>query len=128
MNLRKVYKTGVAAVNGVTFGVKKNEVVGLLGPNGAGKSTLFSLMTMEFKRTEGQIRLMDTDLDRVNVSTQGNQMGMCPQFNTIWGVLSVDQCLNYVGQVKGLSKEDLHFQRELIKKTLDLESYSNTLA
>lgn len=55
-------------------------------------------------------------------------MGMCPQFNTIWNFLSVDQSLNYIGEVKGLSKEDIEHQREFIKKTLDLQEYSDVEA
>lgn len=34
-------------------------------------------------------------------------MGMCPQFNTIWNVLSVDQSITFIGEVKGLSTEDI---------------------
>ena len=54
-NLMKVYKDGVAAVNDNTFCVGKGEVFGLLGPNGAGKSTMFNIMSMDLKRTSGQI-------------------------------------------------------------------------
>jgi len=53
----KVYKGGVAAVNDNTFAVKKGEVFGLLGPNGAGKSSMFNIMTMDMKRTAGDVRI-----------------------------------------------------------------------
>jgi hypothetical protein len=36
-------------------------------------------------------------------------MGMCPQFNTIWNVLSVDQSISFIGEVKGLTKEQIEF-------------------
>jgi ABC-type multidrug transport system ATPase subunit len=36
-------------------------------------------------------------------------MGMCPQFNTIWNMLSVEQSLNFIGEVKGLSDDEIDF-------------------
>jgi ABC-type multidrug transport system ATPase subunit len=62
-NLKKVYGNGVAAVNNNTFAVKKGEVFGLLGPNGAGKSSMFNVMTMDLKRSDGEVSIMNTDLD-----------------------------------------------------------------
>jgi len=85
-------------------------------------------MTMDLKRSDGQVRILNTDLDELSVLEHGSKMGMCPQFNTIWNVLSVDQSLNYIGEVKGLSKEDIEHQREFIKKTLDLQEYSDVEA
>lgn len=124
----KVYKGGVAAVNDNTFAVKKGEVFGLLGPNGAGKSSMFNIMTMDMKRTAGDVRIHQTPLDAINVVGQRLQMGMCPQFNTLYDVLTVDQCLNFMGEVKGLSREEILFQKDYIKNTLDLDPFSETRA
>ena len=55
-------------------------------------------------------------------------MGMCPQFNTIWNVLSVDQSIAFIGEIKGLSPSAIQFQKEFIKETLDLGAYSHTRA
>lgn len=53
---------------------------------------------------------------------------MCPQYNAIWAHLTVDQSLDFVGRLKGLTKEDREFNKTLIKKTLDLEPFSKTKA
>lgn len=127
-NIMKVYHDGVAAVNGNSFQVAKGEVFGLLGPNGAGKSSMFNVMTMDMRRTSGEVKILDTDIDALNVTQHGNKMGMCPQFNPIWKNLTVDQSLQYIGTVKGLNSEELAFQIEYIKKTLDLGPYSKTLS
>lgn len=77
-SLYKVYGNGVAAVKQNTFCVKKGEVFALLGPNGAGKSSMFNIMTMDLKRSSGEVQILNTDLDSINVGNQGYQMGMCP--------------------------------------------------
>ena len=46
---------GVAALTGVSFGVKQGEVFGVIGPNGAGKTTLFNLITGVFPVSSGEI-------------------------------------------------------------------------
>lgn len=46
---------GVKAVNGVSFGVKKNTIFSVIGPNGAGKTTLFNLLTGIDKPDSGSI-------------------------------------------------------------------------
>ena len=47
------------AVDGVSFSVKKGELLGLIGPNGAGKSTLYNVIVGALKPTSGQIVFAD---------------------------------------------------------------------
>jgi branched-chain amino acid transport system ATP-binding protein len=46
---------GLHAVAGVSFQVKKGELLGLIGPNGAGKSSVFNLVTGIYSPTSGEI-------------------------------------------------------------------------
>lgn len=46
---------GLVAVNGVSFEVRKGEILGIIGPNGAGKTTLFNLISGVYKPDEGRI-------------------------------------------------------------------------
>ncbi len=46
---------GLAALDGVNFGIEGGSIKAIIGPNGAGKTTLFDLMTGIYKPTAGHI-------------------------------------------------------------------------
>ena len=46
---------GLAALNGVNFEVRRDEIRAIIGPNGAGKSTFFNCLTGVLKPTAGRI-------------------------------------------------------------------------
>ena len=56
---------GIQAVDGVTFDVQPQEIVGIIGPNGSGKSTLFNLVTGMYRPDGGAIRLLGQDISRM---------------------------------------------------------------
>jgi ABC-2 type transport system ATP-binding protein len=56
-NLSKVYKDGYKAVDGLSFQVKRGQVLGLLGPNGAGKTTTLRMLMGLIFPTEGEIAI-----------------------------------------------------------------------
>ncbi|WP_028935940.1 alpha/beta fold hydrolase [Pseudonocardia spinosispora] len=53
--LRKTYPGGVSAVNGVSFALERNQVLGLLGPNGAGKTTVLRMLMGLIHPSDGGI-------------------------------------------------------------------------
>jgi len=53
-NLRKNFGS-LAAVDDLSFEVKRGEILGMIGPNGAGKTTVFNLLTGVIKPDEGSI-------------------------------------------------------------------------
>jgi branched-chain amino acid transport system ATP-binding protein len=53
---------GLAALNGVTFNLRENEVLGIIGPNGAGKSTLFDVISGFTKPDAGTVRIGTEDV------------------------------------------------------------------
>ena len=53
---------GNRAVNGVTFTVGQQEIVGMIGPNGAGKTTVFDLVSGLVRADTGVVRLNGLDI------------------------------------------------------------------
>ena len=61
-NISKYYGR-VRALDGVTFRVFRNEIVGLLGDNGAGKSTLIKVLSGAVRATSGDIYIKGRKVD-----------------------------------------------------------------
>jgi len=53
---------GLKAVDSVSFGVEKGEILSLIGPNGAGKSSSFNLSSRIYPPTSGRIFFEDQDI------------------------------------------------------------------
>lgn len=64
----KIYRTGdtgIAALGGVTFDIRKGEFVAMVGPSGAGKSSILNLMGGLDRATAGEVRVGGQDLGRL---------------------------------------------------------------
>jgi simple sugar transport system ATP-binding protein len=57
MEVQNVTKAfgAVQAIHGISFGIRRNEIVGLLGDNGAGKSTTIKIITGVYSPDYGEI-------------------------------------------------------------------------
>ena len=55
-NLTKYYGTN-RAVNGISFTINDNEILGFLGPNGAGKSTTMNMISGYLPMSDGTVTL-----------------------------------------------------------------------
>jgi subfamily B ATP-binding cassette protein MsbA len=73
------YPTGEQALRHVSFAIEPGEVVALVGHSGAGKSTLVDLLLRFYTPQEGTIRIDGYDLNRVQLESLRQQIGVVPQ-------------------------------------------------
>jgi ABC-type multidrug transport system ATPase subunit len=89
------------AVDHLSLRVDFGEVLGLLGPNGAGKTTTISCLTGHTSITGGTALVGGFDAATQSAS-MWSSLGVCPQFDTVWDSLTVEQHLMMYARMKGL--------------------------
>ncbi|XP_075415798.1 ATP-binding cassette sub-family A member 10 [Tenrec ecaudatus] len=113
--LRKEYKkkkscfstrTTKLAIRNVSFCVKKGEILGLLGHNGAGKSTSIKVIMGDTKPTAGVVVLQGKPPSARPREDSIGFLGYCPQENTLWPSLTMQDHLELFAAVKGQDKEE----------------------
>jgi ABC-2 type transport system ATP-binding protein len=118
-NLRKQYGATVA-VDGISFDVGRNEIVGLLGPNGAGKTTTLNMILGVLEPSSGSIHIEGVDLARRRA-----QALACTNFAAVYaplpGNLTVRQNLRFFGLIYGV--KGLPERIEALLAWFDLEKF-----
>jgi ABC-2 type transport system ATP-binding protein len=98
-NLRKTYGSFVA-VNDLSFHVARGEIFGLLGPNGAGKTTTIRILMDIIQADGGTVCVLG---EAPGVARK--RVGYLPEERGLYRGLKVEECLVYLGQLKGLDKQ-----------------------
>jgi ABC-2 type transport system ATP-binding protein len=102
------------AVDNVNLRVDAGQFFGFLGPNGAGKSTTIKMLTGLLAPTSGSIRILGEDL-QANSAEIKRQIGVVPEGMALFGRLTADEYLQFVGRMYGLDRATtLNRTRELL--------------
>jgi ATP-binding cassette, subfamily B, bacterial len=80
-DVRFAYPTraDIAALNGVSFRIRKGEKVAIVGPSGAGKSTIFHLLLRFYDPTAGRIALDGVRLADLDPADLRSRIALVPQ-------------------------------------------------
>jgi ABC-2 type transport system ATP-binding protein len=101
-DVRKTYGD-LNAVDGVTFHVRRNEIVGLLGPNGAGKTTTINMILGVLEPTSGTIHIQDLNLARRRRQAL-ERTNFAAVYAPLPGNLTVYQNLRVFGLIYGVPR------------------------
>uniref|UniRef100_A0A8C9WEH3 P-type phospholipid transporter n=1 Tax=Scleropages formosus TaxID=113540 RepID=A0A8C9WEH3_SCLFO len=118
--LVKVYSHGnKLAVDGLTLGFYEGQITSFLGHNGAGKTTTMSILTGLFPPTSGTAYIMGKDIQS-ELSTIRRNLGVCPQHNVLFSMLTVEEHIWFYARLKGLSEEEVKAEMEQIVNDIGL--------
>ncbi|WMV21471.1 hypothetical protein MTR67_014856 [Solanum verrucosum] len=123
-NLEKVYpgKDGNPekfAVRGLSLALPQGECFGMLGPNGAGKTTFINMMIGLIKPSSGTAYAQGMDI-RTDMDMIYTNMGVCPQHDLLWEILTGREHLLFYGRLKNLKGADLTQAVEESLKSVNL--------
>ena len=83
-------------INNVSLTVNKGEFIGIAGQSGSGKSTLMKFLPRLYKPEEGRIIIDGYDIDKVNLDSIRQQIGIVPQDCLLFeGTIKNNITLNY---------------------------------
>ncbi|MGC4964222.1 ABC transporter ATP-binding protein [Gordonia sp. DT218] len=80
---------GLAALDDVTFDIKRGEILGLIGPNGAGKTTCFNAITGVYRPTRGTVTFDGAPLGKMK-QHKITRRGIARTFQNVrlWGEMT----------------------------------------
>lgn len=117
-DLTVIFKNGVTAIGHVNLEIP-NGVFGLLGENGAGKTTLMRVLTTVLTPTGGTVSLDGMAYQEKNYEKIRKKIGYLPQEIDLYPGLTVQECLEYMGDLAGIPKKEC---RERIRYYLEKTS------
>ncbi|XP_051958777.1 cholesterol transporter ABCA5-like [Xyrauchen texanus] len=131
-NIRKIYKdkdSTVEALRGLTFDIYEGQITALLGHSGAGKSTLMNILCGICPPTEGTATIYGSAVTEMAEGEEMKQLvGICPQFNIVFDVLTVEEHLRIFAAIKGILPSDIDSEVKKVLKDLDLEKIMDAQA
>lgn len=92
----------VVAVDGVSFEVKKGEVLGFLGPNGAGKSTVMRMLACFLTPDSGTATVCGYDILK-NPTEVRRSLGYLAENVPAYNEMTVGSFLNFICDVRQIS-------------------------
>ncbi|MDE2851581.1 MAG: ABC transporter ATP-binding protein [Acidobacteriota bacterium] len=102
----------IRAVDGISFEVRRGDVLGFLGPNGAGKTTAMKMITGFLEPDRGSITVAGIDVaaDRLAVS---RRIGYLPEDAPAYGEMTVEAFLGFIGEARELEAAEEAIERVL---------------
>ncbi|QSR88326.1 ABC transporter ATP-binding protein [Methylacidiphilum caldifontis] len=124
-NLVKTY-SGYTALNGISFEVKKGEIVGFLGPNGAGKTTTMRILSCYLPPTSGKVEVAGYDVLQKPLEIK-KRVGYMPENVPLYTDLRVIEYLKYRAKLKGIRGKELTERVQSVLKLCHIEEVASSI-
>ena len=123
VDLRKEYKDGTKAVQGITFSVRRGEIFGFLGPNGAGKTTTMRILGTLHDQTSGTARVLGLDVATQATAVQ-RRIGFAMQEVGMDELATAEEMLVLHARLYGIRKADARRKAAELLRTFDLTEHA----
>ncbi|XP_050627179.1 phospholipid-transporting ATPase ABCA7 [Macaca thibetana thibetana] len=90
------------ALRGLSLDFYQGHITAFLGHNGAGKTTTLSILSGLFPPSGGSAFILGHDV-RSSMTAIRPHLGICPQYNVLFDMLTVGEHIWFYGRLKGLS-------------------------
>lgn len=88
------------ALDGVSFALRRGEILGLLGPNGAGKTTTLRMLVDIIRPDEGCVRVMGKPIEEAK-----DRVAYLPEERGLYPKGRILETLVYFAELKGVSRK-----------------------
>jgi ABC-2 type transport system ATP-binding protein len=92
----------VVAVDEISFGIDRGEVVGFLGPNGAGKTTTMKMLNGTLQPDEGEVRFDGRPIAE-DLTGAKRRIGYLPERGALYEDMLVSEYLEYEAELRDLA-------------------------
>ncbi|NWX98625.1 ABCAA protein, partial [Nothoprocta ornata] len=132
INIKKVYKQKdkkTEALRGLFLNIYEGQITALLGHSGAGKTTLLNVLSGLTLPSEGSATIYNSNLSEMGDREEIREIvGICPQFNVQFEVLTVKENLQTFAEIKGIKSKDVEQEVKNILELLDITNIQDTQA
>ncbi|NXR89643.1 ABCAA protein, partial [Hypocryptadius cinnamomeus] len=131
-NIKKAYKKKdkkTEALRGLSLNIYEGQITALLGHSGAGKTTVLNVLSGLSFPSEGSATIYNYKLSEMGDREEIRGMiGICPQFNTQFEVLTVKENLKTFAEIKGIKSKEVEQEVQKILELLDISNIQDTQA
>ena len=123
------YFAGLHALDGVSFALRRGEILGLIGPNGSGKTTLINVVTGLLPATSGQVFVDGLEITNKRPYHVA-RAGLARTFQTIrlFRELTVLENVEVAGVSMGLSRRDARQRALGVLEEIGITRWADMLA
>ncbi|NWI46540.1 ABCA9 protein, partial [Picathartes gymnocephalus] len=131
-NIKKTYKKKdkkTEALRGLSLNIYEGQITALLGHSGAGKTTLLNVLSGFSFPSEGSATIYNYKLSEMGDREEiRGMMGICPQFNLQFEVLTVKENLKTFAEIKGIRSKEVEREVQNILELLDISNIQDSQA
>ncbi|NXW13732.1 ABCAA protein, partial [Circaetus pectoralis] len=131
-NIKKAYKKKdkkTEALRGLSLNIYEGQITALLGHSGAGKTTLLNVLSGLTLPSEGSATIYNYKLSEIGDREEIREMiGICPQTNIQFEVLTVKENLKTFAEIKGIKSKEVEREVQNILELLDISNIQDTQA